>query len=69
LFGHTAAKALGTSAAPRSSVCELDLLKSYLFEPPVVLADQSRQRSPGPDGTVDLEEYAGFEAELEAVAD
>jgi hypothetical protein len=38
-------------------------------EPPRVLADPDRPRSPGPDDTVRLEEHAGVEAELEATAD
>ncbi|GAO02103.1 PD-(D/E)XK nuclease superfamily protein [Anaeromyxobacter sp. PSR-1] len=33
-----------------------------------MLADPARPRSGGPDGTVDLEEHAGVEAELEATA-
>jgi RecB family exonuclease len=48
---------------------ERDLLAAYLFESPAVLADPSRPRSAGPDGTVDLEEHAGVEEEIEAAAD
>jgi RecB family exonuclease len=69
LFGAAAGDAVGAATAPRTSASERDLLASYLFEPPAVLADPSRPRSAGPDGTVDLEEHAGVEAELEATAD
>jgi hypothetical protein len=69
LFGAEAAAALESAKAPRASGSERDLLASYLFEPPVVLADPDRPRSKGPDGTVDLEEHAGVETELEASAD
>src|SRR5262249_37809997 len=40
-----------------------------LFEPPALLADPTRPRSAGPDGTVDIEEHAGVEEELEVTAD
>lgn len=69
LFGEPAAAQLESTAAPRSSVTERDLLASYFFEPPAVLADPERPRSHGPDGTVHLEEHAGVEAEVEAAAD
>lgn len=69
LFGRPTAMALARQAAPRPSGTERDLVASYLFEPPAVLADPSRPRSRGPDGTVALEEHAGVEAEVEAAAD
>jgi hypothetical protein len=69
LFGGPAAAALRSTPAPRSSGTERDLLASYFFEPPAVLADPDRPRSHGPDGTVHLEEHAGVEAEVEAAAD
>ena len=70
LFGPEARAALesagpGAAPEPRS---ERDLLASYLFAETRVLAAPDRPRSTGPDGTVDLEEHAGVEAELEATA-
>jgi len=70
LLGPEARAAIGASSAPRSGESERDVLASYLFEPPAVLADPDRPR-PGADvadGTVELEEYAGVDAELEAAA-
>ncbi len=69
LLGDAAAVAIAGATPPRASATERDLLASYLFEPPAVLADAARPRSAGPDGTVDLEEHAGVESELEATAD
>ncbi len=69
LYGRDVAEALRVSTAPRGQASERDLLASYLFEPPAVLADPARPRSAGPDGTVDIEEHAGVEDELEATAD
>ncbi|HUF91301.1 MAG TPA: PD-(D/E)XK nuclease family protein [Candidatus Limnocylindria bacterium] len=69
LVGHDAAEALAAAAAPRPTGSERALLASYLFEPPAILADPARPRSSGPDGTVDLEEHAGVETEIEATAD
>jgi RecB family exonuclease len=69
LLGQPAVDALLASMAPRAAATERDLLAAYLFEPPAVLADPGRPRSTGPDGTVDLEDHAGVEAELEATAD
>ncbi|MGH8695314.1 MAG: PD-(D/E)XK nuclease family protein [Burkholderiales bacterium] len=69
LLGDAAAEALVAANAPRRSASERDILASYLFEPPAVLADPTRPRSAGPDGTVDLEEHAGVEAEVEAASD
>ncbi|MBI4564837.1 MAG: PD-(D/E)XK nuclease family protein [Planctomycetes bacterium] len=68
LLGAAAGTALRTAVAPRASGSERDLLASYLFEPPAILADPKRPRSDRPDGTVDIEEHAGVEAELEATA-
>jgi RecB family exonuclease len=69
LFGDAAAGTLTSTAAPRDGASERAILASYLFEPPAVLADPERPRSSGPDGTVDIEEHAGVEEELEASAD
>ena len=69
LFGDAAAAALDAATVPRSGETERAILASYLFEPPAVLADEARARSAGPDGTVDIEEHAGLESELEAAAD
>lgn len=68
LLGAEAGAALRSVEAPRAAGSERDLLASYLFEPPAVLAGQERPRSQGPDGSVDLEEHAGVEDELEATA-
>ncbi len=64
-----AARAALLAPPPRRHGSERDLLASYLFEPPRVLADPERPRSGGPDGTVRLEEHAGVDAELDATAD
>jgi RecB family exonuclease len=69
LFGEAAATALSSAPAPRSGASERAILASYLFEPPVLLADPGRTRSAGPDGTVDIEEHAGVDEEIEATAD
>jgi RecB family exonuclease len=69
LLSVEAVESLRQSAAPRRSSSERDLLASYLFEPPSLLAAPERPRSDGPDGTVDLEEHSGVEEELEAAAD
>jgi RecB family exonuclease len=69
LHGPAAAEALRAAVAPRGAGSERELLAAYLFEPPAVLADPARPRSRGADGTVDLEEHAGLEEELEASAD
>ncbi len=47
-------------------VSELRLVQRYLFELPEVLTDPKRPRSPGPDGSVDIEEYPSIEDEIEA---
>ena len=69
LYGRPAADALETASAPRAAGTERDLLASFLFEPPPTLAARARPRSAGPDGTVDIEEHAGVEDEVEATAD
>ncbi|MGH8643535.1 MAG: PD-(D/E)XK nuclease family protein [Gammaproteobacteria bacterium] len=69
LVGPEAADALSKAEVPRSEENECELLASYLFESPEVLADSKRRRSSGRDGTVDFEEHAGLEAEIEAAAD
>jgi RecB family exonuclease len=45
---------------------ELDVVQRFLFALPEVLTDPQRPRSSGPDGTVDLEEFASIEDEIEA---
>lgn len=47
---------------------EIGLVRRFLFETPENLTDPQRPRSAGPDGTVDLEEHAGVEDEVEACA-
>jgi RecB family exonuclease len=47
---------------------ELALVQRYLFELPEVLTDPQRWRSSGADGSVDLEEHATIEDEIEASA-
>jgi hypothetical protein len=69
LLGAAAREALGAAVAARAGASERDVLAAFLFEPPAVLADPARPRSAGPDGTVDLEEHAGLEEEIEAAAD
>jgi hypothetical protein len=69
LFGPDVATALLGASAPRAHASERDLLAAYFLEPPALLADPARPRSGGPDGTVDLEEHAGLEEEIEASAD
>ena len=69
LLGDAAVRALGTATAPRDGASERAILASYLFEPPEVLADETRHRSAGADGTADIEEHAGVEDEIEATAD
>jgi PD-(D/E)XK nuclease superfamily protein len=72
LYGAEARLALEASQrAPATSErpTERDLLAAWLFADAKALADPARPRSAGPDGTVDLEEHAGVEAELEATAD
>lgn len=69
LLGDDAADIAGSTTAPRSDERERDILASYFFEPPTILADGMRPRSSGPDGTVALEQHAGVEDEIEATAD
>jgi RecB family exonuclease len=57
----------GRSAWP-APTSELDLVRRFLFETPDVLTHPSRPRSAGADASVDLEEYASVEDELEATA-
>lgn len=47
---------------------ELGLVQRFLFELPETLTDPQRARSAGADGTVDIEEYASVEDEIEAAA-
>ena len=69
LLGKEVGTVLRSTAAPRVGGTERDLIASYLFEPPIILANPDRPRSTGPDGTVDIEEHAGVESEVEATAD
>jgi RecB family exonuclease len=69
LLGPAARDALAGAPAPREQATERDLLARYLFAPPEVLSDPARKRSRGPDGTVELSEHAGVEAEIEAAAE
>jgi hypothetical protein len=69
LFGTDVAT---TPTAPLpSSGRERDLLAAYLFEPPEATGSAGRKWSTGPDdpSTVELEEHAGIESEIEAAAD
>ena len=70
LFGAGARRALeaqaSAAAPPPASPTERDLLASYLLADSAFLPASTRPRSRGPDGTVDLEEHAGVDAELEA---
>jgi RecB family exonuclease len=69
LVGSDVGALLAAAPPTRSSGSEREILATYLFESPEILGDSARPRSNGPDGTVDLEEHAGVEAELEATAD
>ena len=69
LFGEEVREAIGNSECPRSSGSELEILTSYLFEKPEILADPARPRSKKLDNTVHFEEYSGVEDEIEAAAD
>jgi PD-(D/E)XK nuclease superfamily len=71
LYGADARAAVDAVAIPArgdSLERERDLLAAFLFADSKVLAASDRPRSKGPDGTVDLEEHSGVEAELEATA-
>jgi len=69
LLGKDAGDVLRSTTGPRVAGTERDLIASYLFEPPIVLADPDRPRSTGPDDTVEIEEHPGVDAEIEATAD
>ncbi len=69
LFGRTAYEALRGADIPRGASDELSLLRSFLFEPPQVLATLDRKRSSGIDGSVSLECHSGADQEIEAAAD
>jgi hypothetical protein len=64
LLGKHAGDVLRSAAGPRIAETERDLVASYLFEPPIVLADPDRPRSTGPDDTVEIEEHSGVDAEI-----
>lgn len=68
-FGEAAAEALAAPITRPARGSERDILAAYLFAPPATLADPARPRSVGADGTVDLEEHAGVDAEIDATAD
>jgi RecB family exonuclease len=60
---HTPGMSAGS--APPS---ELELVQRFLFERPEVLTDPQRPRSPGADGSVDFEEHASVNEEIDAAA-
>ena len=60
--------AVPAAGSPQAADSELDLVKSFLFQPPEVLTDAQRPRSAGPDGSVDLEEHPSIEEEIEGAA-
>lgn len=66
LASSNARVALEASAAPRHAHSEKEILAAYLFEPGEILGDPSRPRSSGIDGTVQLEEHAGVDEEIDA---
>lgn len=67
LLGPSAADALvARGAAVRPD--ELGVLAELVFESPEQLANPSRRRSNGPDGSVSIEVYAGIDEEVEAAA-
>ncbi|MCW5802247.1 MAG: PD-(D/E)XK nuclease family protein [Deltaproteobacteria bacterium] len=65
LLGADVARAASATEAP-ANTDELGLVHAFLFEPPERLADPTRRRSLGPDGTVTLELHAGVDDELDA---
>jgi RecB family exonuclease len=69
LLGPAARDALAGAPLPSAGKSERDLLVRFLFASPELLADPRRPRSAGPDGTVELTEHAGVEAEVEAAAE
>jgi RecB family exonuclease len=69
LVGPAARSALAGAPLPSAARTERDLLVRFLFASPERLADPGRPRSAGPDGTVELTEHAGVEAEVEAAAE
>ena len=56
--------------APSLDTCgsELDIVRRYLFEVPEILSDPKRPRSMAIDGSVETEEHASVEEEVEAAA-
>ena len=68
LFGKDARNALEAAPLPAATATERDVLARHLFAPPELLADPSRPRSARRDGTVELTEHSGVEAEVEAAA-
>ncbi len=71
LFGADAEAAIqsATGPSPSAAATERDRLAALLFAPPETLVAGNSPVGPGPDGSVELEEHAGVEAELEATAD
>ncbi len=51
-----------------ANVAELELVRRYLFAASEEVADPTRPRSAGPDGSVDVEEYPSIEDEVDAAA-
>jgi hypothetical protein len=68
LLGPEVAEAIARVDGDGGRVDELGLLHRYLFEAPARLADLNRPRSRGPDGSVEIEQYAGVNDELDAAA-
>lgn len=69
LVGPAARDALAGAPLPAAVQSERDLLVRFLFASPELLAEPKRARSTGPDGTVELSEHSGVEAEVEAAAE
>lgn len=68
LYGPDARGALEGAKAPvpGPKASERDILATFFFEEPARLAQAGRARSTGHDGSLELEEHAGLEAEIEA---
>ncbi len=69
LLGPAAREALAGAPPPAAQETERDLLVRHLFAAPEQQVDPGRVRSRGPDGTVELSEHSGVEAEVEAAAE
>ena len=62
-----AADAARDGAAGRAT--ELDVVRRFVFQVPEVLARVERLRSTGPDGTLDLEDHASLEEEIDTAVE